>query len=82
MKISVIGTGRWASTNIWIAVRGGHTVQCWDKFETDFLLTKKNKYVDLSNNDSVICSRDLEETLNYGEIVIISILSQELNNLM
>ena len=43
MKISVIGTGRWASTNIWIAVRGGHTVKCWDKFETDFLLTKKEQ---------------------------------------
>lgn len=82
MKISVIGTGRWASTNIWIAVRGGHTVKCWDKFETDFLLTKKNKYVDLSNDENVTCCRDLAETLNYGEIVIISILSQELNNLM
>lgn len=82
MKISVLGTGRWASTNIWIAVRGGHTVKCWDKFETDFLLTKKNRYVDLSNDENVICSRDLAETLNYGDIVIISILSQELSNLM
>ena len=45
MKISVLGTGRWASTNIWIAVRGGHTVKCWDKFETEFMLTKKNRYV-------------------------------------
>lgn len=82
MKISVLGTGRWASTNIWIAVRGGHTVKCWDKFETDFLLTKKNKYVDLTGDENVVCSRNLEETLNYGEIVIISILSQELSNLM
>ena len=82
MKISVLGTGRWASTNIWIAVRGGHTVKCWDKFETEFLQTKKNKYVDLSNNENVVCCRSLEETLNYGDIVIISILSQELSNLM
>ena len=82
MKISVLGTGRWASTNIWIAVRGGHTVKCWDKFETEFLLTKKNKYVDLTGDENVVCSRDLSETLNYGEIVIISILSQELSNLM
>ena len=55
MKISVLGTGRWASTNIWIAVRGGHTVKCWDKFETEFMLTKKNRYVDLSDSDKVIC---------------------------
>ena len=82
MKISVIGTGRWASTNIWIAVRGGHTVKCWDKFETDFMLHKKNKYVDLSNSDDVVCCKDLKETLDYGDIVIISILSQELDNLM
>lgn len=82
MKISVIGTGRWASTNIWIAVGGGHTVKCWDRFETDFMKYKRNKYVNLSNNENVICCRSLEDTLNYGEIVIISILSQELDNFM
>lgn len=82
MKISVIGTGRWASTNIWIAVNGGHTVKCWDRFETDFMKTKKNRYVDLSNSKDVVCCKSLKETLNYGEIVIISILSQELDNLM
>ena len=74
MKISVLGTGRWASTNIWIAVNGGHSVQCWDRFDTDFMKTKKNRYVDLSGNEKVICSHNLEETLNYGDIVIISIL--------
>lgn len=82
MKISVLGTGRWASTNIWIAVRGGHTVMAWDRFETPFMLEKKNRYIDLSGNENVVCSKDLEKTLNYGEIVIISILSQELDNLM
>ena len=75
MKISVLGTGRWASTNIWIAVRGGHDVMCWDKFETDFMKSKKNRYVDLSDSNKVICNKNLEETLNYGEIVIISILA-------
>ena len=82
MKISVLGTGRWASTNIWIAVRGGHTVKCWDKFETDFMKSKKNRYVDLSNSEDVVCCKDLAETLAYSDIVIISILSQELDNLM
>lgn len=82
MKISVLGTGRWASTNIWIAVRGGHTVKAWDKFPTDFMKNKKNKYVDLSECEDVVCCENLKETLDYGEIVIISILSQELDNLM
>ena len=82
MKISVLGTGRWASTNIWIAVRGGHTVKCWDKFPTDFMKEKKNRYVDLSECEDVECCSNLEEVLNYGDIVIISILSQEFNNLM
>ena len=82
MKISVLGTGRWASTNIWIAVNGGHTVKCWDKFETDFMKSKKNRYVDLSDSASVVCTHDLQEALEYGDIVIISILSQELDNLM
>ena len=82
MKISVLGTGRWASTNIWIAVRGGHTVKCWDKFETEFMQYKKNRYVDLSDSEDVVCCKDLKETLDYSDIVIISILSQELENLM
>ena len=82
MKISVLGTGRWASTNIWIAVRGGHTVKCWDKFPTEFMQTKKNRYVDLSDSEDVVCCSDLAETLSYSDIVIISILSQELDNLM
>jgi len=82
MEISVLGTGRWASTNIWIAVRGGHSVKCWDKFETDFMRSKKNRYVDLSDCDNVVCCKDLKETLDYSDIVIISILSQELDNLM
>ena len=82
MKISVLGTGRWASTNIWIAVRGGHQVMAWDKFPTDFMQTKKNRYVDLSNSDRVTCNTNLKETLDYADIVIISILSQQLDNLM
>ncbi len=82
MKISVIGTGRWASTNIWIAVRGGHSVMAWDKFETDFMKTKKNRYVDLSDSDKVVCCKDLKPVMEYSDIVIISILSQELDNLM
>ena len=82
MKISVLGTGRWASTNIWVVVRGGHSVKCWDKFETDFMREKKNRYVDLSDSENVICCKDLKETLDYSDIVIISILSQELENLM
>lgn len=82
MKISVLGTGRWASTLIKIAVDGGHQVKCWDRFPTDFMQTKKNRYVDLSGNENVCCCSDLQETLDYSEIVIISILSQQVENLM
>lgn len=83
MKFSVLGTGRWASTLIKILVDGGHQVKCWDKFPTDFMQTKKNRYVDLSNNENVVCCSDLTETLAYTEkYVIISILSQQFNNLM
>ena len=83
MKISILGTGRWASTLIKIAVDGGHEVKCWDKFETDFMKTKKNIHVDLSNNKNVTCCSDLKETLAFTEkYVIISILSQHFNDLM
>ncbi len=83
MKISVLGTGRWASTLTKIVVDGGHQVKCWDKFPTDFMKTKKNIHVDLSGNENVICCPDLAETLAYTEkYVIISILSQHFNGLM
>jgi len=83
MKISVLGTGRWASTLIKIAVDGGHQVTCWDKFETDFMKTKKNIHVDLSGNENVTCCSDLPKTLASTEkYVIISILSQQFNSLM
>lgn len=83
MKISVLGTGRWASTLIKIAVDGGHNVKCWDKFPTDFMKTKKNIHVDLSGNENVECCPNLEETLAYTDkYVIISILSQHFNSLM
>lgn len=83
MKISVLGTGRWASTLIKIAVDGGHQVKCWDRFETDFMKTKKNIHVDLTGNENVTCCADLAETLAFTDkYVIISILSQQFNNLM
>ena len=83
MKFSMLGTGRWASTLIKVLVDGGHQVKCWDKFPTDFMKTKKNSYVDLSNNENVICCEDLKETLDYTEkYVFVSILSQQFNNLM
>ena len=83
MKISVLGTGRWASTLTKIVVDGGHQVKCWDKFPTDFMKTKKNIHVDLSGNENVSCCPDLKETLAYTDkYVIISILSQHFNSLM
>lgn len=83
MKISVLGTGRWASTLIKIAVDGGHQVTCWDRFPTDFMKTKKNIHVDLSGNENVTCCADLAETLaKTDKYVIISILSQQFGNLM
>lgn len=87
MKIGIIGTGRWASTMAWLCAQNGHSVLAWEKVfegkeESEFFKTKKNSYVDLSNYEKLSFTHDLQKVLDYGEFVIISILSQSVNDLM
>ncbi len=87
MKIGIIGTGRWASTMAWLSAHNNHSVLAWEKIfegkiESDFYKTKKNNYVDLTDYDKLTFTHSLEKVLNYGEYVIISILSQSVDELM
>ena len=87
MKVGIIGTGRWASTMAWLCAQNGHNVLAWEKIfegktESDFFKTKKNNYVDLTNYDKLNFTHDLEKVLNFGDYVIISILSQSVDELM
>lgn len=83
MKITILGAGRWASTIALCLDRKHDDVLMWDRIttpENPLFLTGKNRYVELSKR--VKFTHDLNEALNYGEVVIISILAQHLDSFM
>lgn len=85
MKISILGTGRWASCIAYCMEQNNYDILMWershdDREESNLFKTHANQYVRLSNKVSF--THSLEDALNFGDIVIISILSQKLDNLM
>ena len=85
MKISILGTGRWASCIAYCMEQNNYDILMWershaDREESDLFRTHTNQYVHLS--EKVDFTHSLEDALNFGDIVIISILSQKLDNLM
>ena len=90
MKITILGTGRWASNIAGLLLKNGHQVLAWEKVfsdikESDFFLTGKNNYIDLSrakNNGQLSFTHDLNIAINYADVVFVSILSQKVDELM
>lgn len=90
MKISILGTGRWASNLAGLCLKNGHTVLAYERLftnkpESDFYLTGKNEYIDLSkhkNLGNLTFTHDIYQALEYSDYVIISILSQKLDEFM
>ena len=83
MKISILGAGRWASNIAFCMDKLNYDVLMWERNEekeNPLFLTRKNKYVTLSEN--VNFTHDLERAVKHSNIIIISILSQALDNLM
>ena len=83
MKISILGAGRWASNIAFCMDKLNYDVLMWERTEekeNPLFLTRKNKYVTLSEN--VNFTHDLERAVKHSNIIIISILSQALDNLM
>lgn len=83
MNISVLGCGRWGTFLAWYARRIGHRVMLWGREGSTSLynlkLTRQNEYLKLQ--DDVYISSSLDEAIDFGEFIIISISSQELRNL-
>ncbi len=80
MKISVLGCGRWGSFIAWYLAHRGHHVLNWGP-EEDFSYqilktTGRNEYVALDERIRLTC--DLQEAVEHGEIIVISISSQGL----
>lgn len=87
MKISILGTGRWASCiAYYLSTAKGYDITMWER-EHDYnggdsplFATHKNEYVELPK--SIHMTHDIVEALNHGEVTIISIVSQAVPNLM
>lgn len=84
MNISVLGPGRWGSFITWYLDKNGNKVKLWgldhDAAYQNFLITRKNEYVELPNSIEMIT--DLDVALNHSDYIIISISSQAVRDLM
>lgn len=84
MKISLLGCGRWGSFIAWYLDRTGHDVTVWGR-EKDGLVdtlfaTRSNQYVTFS--DTIELTHDLQYAVDRADVVIISISSQNVRDLM
>jgi glycerol-3-phosphate dehydrogenase (NAD(P)+) len=83
MKVTVLGTGRWASFNAWYQSSVlKNEVLVWgidDKFYQELSRTRTNDYVVLP--ESVRFTPDLAAALDFADTIIISISSQHMPSL-
>ncbi len=90
MKISILGSGRWASNLAGLCLKKGHSVLVYEKVlegypESEFYQSGKNDYINLSieyNEGRLSCTHDLTKAVNNSEYIIISILSQKVDEFM
>lgn len=84
MNISVLGCGRWGSCIAWYLDKIGNNVYSWGLSEApDFQQLKrehKNEY--LSYSPEMTVTDDLKAAVEHGEIIIISISSQNLRSFL
>lgn len=83
MKITILGAGRWASCIGLCFDRKKYDVLMWDLDlgrVNPLFLTHTNNYVTLS--DRVHFTHDLEKAVNHSDIIVISILSQKVDEFM
>ena len=84
MNISVLGCGRWGSCIAWYLDKIGNSVYSWGLTDAaDFQQLKnvhKNEY--LSYSPEMTVTDDLKAAIEHGDIIIISISSQNLRNFL
>lgn len=84
MNISVLGCGRWGSCIAWYLDKIGNSVYSWGLTEApDFQqLKKEHKNEYLSYSSEMTVTDDLEAAIAHGEVIIISISSQNLRSFL
>lgn len=84
MKISVIGCGRWGSFHAWYASKIGHSVTLYGRENSadmqQLLTTHGNDYLKLP--EEVQLTKNLSDAINFADVIIISVGSQNLRGLL
>lgn len=84
MKISVLGCGRWGTFIAWYLNKINHSVMLWGRESSANMMNlkkfRKNSF--LSIDSKIVLSSDLEEALNFSDIIIISISAQSLRSFL
>ena len=82
MKVTVLGCGRWGTFHAWYADFIGHDVMLWGRKGSKHLQelkdTRKNEYLELP--ESVALTEDLSAAVDYADVIVISISSQQLRS--
>lgn len=83
-NITVLGCGRWGSFVAWYLDKFGFNVTVWgrknDGLVKSLFETHKNEYVEFP--ESITLTHNLDEAMKKSEIIIISISSQQVRDLM
>lgn len=83
MNFTVLGSGRWGSFITWYLSYNKFPVTEWGRPESrafaNIMQTRENEYVKIP--DKVILTSNLEEAVNFADIIIIAIKSQALREL-
>ena len=84
MKISIIGCGRWGSFHAWYSSKIGHAVKLYGRANSKNMqqleTTGGNEYLKLPEN--VQLTKNLEDALNFANVIIISVGTQNLRDLL
>ena len=84
MKITVLGSGRWASFLAWYAAANGHGTLLWGRPGSRSLeglrQTRANGYVTLPQ--SVELTDEIQKALAFGDIALVAVGAQQLRSLL
>ena len=82
MKVSILGCGRWGAFHAWYADHIGHEAMLWGRPGSKHLAAlkeqRKNAYLTLP--PSVALTEDLAKAVDWADVCVISISSQELRS--
>ena len=84
MNVGIVGCGRWGTFHAWYANKIGHTVMLYGRANSENMrrleISRSNEYLKLPAQ--VKLTKNLDELLNFAEVVIISVGAQNLRDLV